>query len=145
MGTALATVALWQLAYFAPTPLRTPTGKPSFFAPLHAPRVRRLEMLDHTMLHDGLCAFAASGLSTALLHPIDTIKTRLQCPDYSGPPLVTVSCVVLLAGHALHGGLTPPSRPQEYGVPPLVTSGRRAGLFDDLYRGVGASIFKEVP
>ena len=39
------------------------------------------------LLRDGLAAFAASALATALLHPLDTVKCRLQSGAYTVEPL----------------------------------------------------------
>ena len=42
---------------------------------------------DSNLLRDGGAAFAASALATALLHPLDTIKCRLQSGAYTVEPL----------------------------------------------------------
>ena len=77
---------------------------------------------EHSVLGDGVCAFVASGLSTALLHPIDTIKTRLQSSMYADPAWKGTSSLLPAAT----------ARP-----PP-------ESLFDHLYAGVASSMMKEV-
>jgi hypothetical protein len=79
-----------------------------------------LHVLDHSMFGDAVCAFAASGLSTCLLHPIDTIKTRLQSPAYA-------------AADKLRS--TPAA---------AVQSKHPESLFEHLYAGLASSMMKEV-
>ena len=70
-------------------------------------------------------AFAASALATALLHPIDTLKTRLQSDAYTVSQ--TASPIVLRR-----------KRPQPEAPPaPRLTTG--------LYTGLQANVLKEAP
>ena len=50
---------------------------------------------DSNLIRDGSAAFAASALATALLHPLDTIKCRLQSGAYTVEPLCGAGGCVL--------------------------------------------------
>lgn len=80
-------------------------------------RVTCMTLLDHSMFGDGVCAFAASGLSTCLLHPIDTIKTRLQSPAYATA-----------------------DKPRSEST----SAAPSESLFEHLYAGLASSMMKEV-
>ena len=50
---------------------------------------------DSNLIRDGSAAFAASALATALLHPLDTVKCRLQSGAYTVEPLCGAGGCVL--------------------------------------------------
>ena len=50
--------------------------------PITTPSLNFVGDVAHSLLRDGTSAFAASALATTLLHPLDTLKTRIQSQRY---------------------------------------------------------------
>ncbi len=82
-----------------------------------------LPAISHDALISLESAFAASALATTLLHPIDTIKSRLQSDSFC----------LSSTGSTLQQ------------CQPSATDASRQPLLDDLYTGLPANILKEAP
>ena len=54
--------------------------------PITTPSLNFVGDVAHSLLRDGTSAFAASALATTLLHPLDTLKSRLQSDAYAVRP-----------------------------------------------------------
>lgn len=104
---------------------------------------------DSNLLRDGSAAFAASALATALLHPLDTIKCRLQSGAYTVEPLCG-------AGGCLLGIPMPefPKLRRRRSKPLPASSSSRASsrhgyerqrLYSNVYTGFLANVAKEAP
>lgn len=78
-----------------------PDGHDGGFLPTDATRENPDSLPDiiglegSNLLRDGLAAFAASAVATMLLHPLDTIKCRLQSGAYTVEPLCSEGGCVL--------------------------------------------------
>ena len=70
-GLLLPVAASWHVSGHARPPPRAPP-----------PRCTMLGGAGYELLRNGLAAFAASAVATSLLHPLDTLKTRLQSDAY---------------------------------------------------------------
>jgi len=112
------------------------------------------------MLHNGEAAFAASAVATAVLHPLDTIKSRLQSDAYrsSGsniaalvPPFPPMTFPRLVRRRP-----TPPGTPHQlHNASPMgfkasartrpARAGSRQRLFRDVYTGLPENVLKEAP
>ena len=82
-------------------PVLFPELLPEGFLPTDATRENPESLPDvigldnSNLLRDGIAAFAASAIATALLHPLDTIKCRLQSGAYTVEPLCSAGGCVL--------------------------------------------------
>ena len=107
------------------------------------------------LLHNGQAAFCAATMATIALHPLDTLKSRLQSDNYrvsQNQParLVRRRCSSphecsledddedLLAAAASPVALSG-------GAVALQRTGNRQRLFTGLYSGLGANVLKEAP
>lgn len=92
-------------------------------------------------MRDGVSAFSASALATALLHPLDTVKCRLQSGAYTVEPLCGEGGCLL--------GIPIPEWPRLRRRRPRArssaTSMQRQRLFSDVYTGCLANVAKEAP
>ena len=112
MSLSLPAVALaWQ-----PAPIAAHCASTAWRAP--APTAH----IECELLRNGLAAFGASATATMLLHPLDTLKTRLQSDAYAvTAPAGTLRRVRPTAGDP------------------------RQRLLTGLYSGIGANVLKEAP
>ena len=114
--------------------------------PTTTPSLNFVGDVAHSLLRDGTSAFAASALATTLLHPLDTLKTRIQSQRYrvgaNGAVVRTRPRRELLTdlhAHAAHAPAHPHTRQQQRERAQLQP------LFADLYTGLGSNILKEAP
>lgn len=114
--------------------------------PITTPSLNFVGDVAHSLLRDGTSAFAASALATTLLHPLDTLKTRIQSQRYrvgaNGAVVRTRPRRELLTdlhAHAAHAPAHPHTRQQQRERAQLQP------LFADLYTGLGSNILKEAP
>ena len=114
--------------------------------PITTPALNFVGDVAHSLLRDGTSAFAASALATTLLHPLDTLKTRIQSQRYrvgaNGAVVRTRPRRELLTdlhAHAAHAPAHPHTRQQQRERAQLQP------LFADLYTGLGSNILKEAP
>ena len=114
--------------------------------PVTTPALNFVGDVAHSLLRDGTSAFAASALATTLLHPLDTLKTRIQSQRYrvgaNGAVVRTRPRRELLTdlhAHAAHAPAHPHTRQQQRERAQLQP------LFADLYTGLGSNILKEAP
>ena len=88
--------------------------------PITTPTLNFVGDVAHSLLRDGTSAFAASALATTLLHPLDTLKTRIQSQRYrvgaNGAVVRTRPRRELLTdlhAHAAHAPAHPHTRQQQ--------------------------------
>jgi len=96
----------------------------------------------NALLRDGASAFVASALATAMLHPLDTVKCRLQSSAYTVEALCPGEGCVL--GVPVPPGLVDLFRPRLRRRRPVAGSPRQR-LYADVFTGLGAGVLKEAP
>ena len=117
MVTIAQLVAAWQRGGVPTVPDRTLS--------LLSSRARSPIASEVELLRNGAAAFAASACATCVLHPIDTLKTRLQSDAYAVSKGTTVP-------YSLRRLRPAPGEP-------------RQRLFSGLYSGLSANVLKEAP
>jgi len=110
------------------------------------------------MLHNGEAAFAASAVATAVLHPLDTIKSRLQSDAYrsSGSNTAALPFPPMTLPRLVRRRPTPSGTSQQpHTASPMgfkasartrpARAGSRQRLFRDVYTGLPENVLKEAP
>jgi hypothetical protein len=137
-------------------PVLFPELVPEGFLPTDATRENPDSLPDiiamdkNNLLRDGIAAFAASAIATALLHPLDTIKCRLQSGAYTVEPLCEAGgCVLGVPLPKLPKLRRRRSKPDPASSTSTASSSlpgyERQRLYSNVYSGFLANVAKEAP